>query len=497
VSSFPETIPELLEWRAARAPDRAWLSFEGDSWTLQDVVDRVERFATGLAERGVTRGDRVALLLGNRPEALFAWLGANRIGAIAMPLNHALKPPELAALLLLARPRVFVVDEHHALADGAIGELADDAKPVLVGAAELGAAGRGAPRADVSGDDVAVLIATSGTTGAPKAVMQTHRTYTLTAEAFPAWLGLTETDRLLAALPLFHINAQAYSVMGALGAGAGLTLLPRFSASRFWDDVRRTGATEFNAVGAMLHILLKGEARASDHDHALRVCYAALALPEAQHRAFEDRFGARLVVGYGMSETTFGTVWPIGEYPPYETMGKLRQHPRLGAINRARVVRDDGTDAGDGETGELWLANPATMAGYWNDPAQTAAALRDGWLHTGDLVRRDADGTFTFVARRKEVIRRRGENVAAAEIENVLLAHPSVAEAAAVGVASDLGEDEIVAYVAPRAGVTLDVDALREWARERLADFKVPAVFHVRDALPRTATERVAKHLLK
>jgi crotonobetaine/carnitine-CoA ligase len=177
-------------------------------------------------------------------------------------------------------------------------------------------------------------------------------------------------------------------------------------------------------------------------------------------------------------------------------MGRLRQHPRLGVANRARVVRDDGGDAADGEAGELWLANPATMRGYWEDPAQTAAALAGGWLHTGDVVRRDAEGFFTFVSRKKDMLRRRGENVAAAEIENVLLAHPSVGEAAAVGVPSALGEDDIVAYVAPRAGAAIDAEALREWAKARLADFKVPSRILVRDALPHTATERVAKHRL-
>jgi crotonobetaine/carnitine-CoA ligase len=348
----------------------------------------------------------------------------------------------------------------------------------------------------VAPDDVAVLIATSGTTGAPKAVEQTHRAYTLTAEAFPWWVGLGEADRLLAALPLFHINAQAYSTMGALGARASLALLPKFSASAFWSDARRLGATEVNAVGAMVHILLKTEPRATDREHGVRRVYAALALPEEQHRAFEERFGATMTVGYGMSETTFGTVWPRGEPPRYGTMGKLRQHPTLGVISRARVVRDDGSDAADGEAGELWLSSPATMRGYFGDPAATAEARDGEWLKTGDLVRRDDGGTFTFVARRKEVLRRRGENVSAAEIENVLLAHPSVREAAAVGEPSELGEDDIVAYVAAREGMTIDVDALRAWTKERLADFKVPSRFEVRDALPRTATERIAKHLL-
>ncbi|HEY8040434.1 MAG TPA: AMP-binding protein [Polyangiaceae bacterium] len=497
--AFPGTIPELLAWRAGAAHDApgAWLFFEGDSWTLPDVAGQVDRFAVGLAGRGVVHGDRVALLLGNRPEALFAWLGANALGAIAAPFNHALKAPELAALLLLTRPRVLVVGEQRELAEAACARLDETLRPALLAPDALTSAGQGAPRARVLPDDVAVLIATSGTTGAPKAVMQTHRTYTLTAEAFPAWLGLTREDRLLATLPFFHINAQAYSTMGALGAGAGLALLPRFSASRFWQDARRLGATQVNAVGAMLHILLKREPAAGDREHALRVCYAALALPEEQHRAFERRFGVALTVGYGMSETTFGTVWPLGETPRYGSMGRLRQHPRLGEVNRARVVRDDGSDAADGEAGELWLANPATMKGYWDDPAQTAAALAGGWLHTGDLVRRDAEGFYTFVARKKEMLRRRGENVAAAEIENVLLSHPSVGEAAAVGAPSELGEDEIVAYVAPREGATIDVAALRAWAGERLADFKVPSRILVRASLPRTATERVAKHKLR
>jgi crotonobetaine/carnitine-CoA ligase len=494
---FPATIPELIAWRAARATPGPWLFYQAESWTLADVVAQVDRHATGLAERGVVRGDRVAMLLGNRPETLFAWFGANRLGAIAAPLNPAHKPFELAGLFRLMRPRVLIVDEHRALAEAACALVDADVRPALVAPGDLARAGVGAPPVDVQPDDVCVLLATSGTTGAPKAVMQTHRTYALTAEAVPSWLGVGEADRMLLALPLFHINAQAYSVMGALGAGAGLAIAPRFSASRFWDDARALGATQFNAVGAMIHILLKGEPRASDRDHLVRRCYTALALPESLHRGFEERFGLSMSVGFGMSETTFGTVWPRDLPPRYGTMGRLRQHPRLGEINRARVVRDDSTEASDDETGELWLQSPATMRGYWNDPAQTAVALEGGWLHTGDLVKRDADGFFTFVSRKKDVIRRRGENVAASEIEGALLSHPTVREAAAVGVPSDLGEEDIVAYVSAQPGTTIDVDALTAWARERLADFKVPSKILVRDALPRTATERIAKHLLK
>jgi crotonobetaine/carnitine-CoA ligase len=239
--------------------------------------------------------------------------------------------------------------------------------------------------------------------------------------------------------------------------------------------------------------LLKTEPSAQDRDHSVRIVYAALALPETEHRAFEARFGVELSVGYGLSETTFGTIWPRGEPARYGSMGRLRQHPRLGVINHARLVRDDGSEVSDDEIGELWLKNPAIAECYWKMGAVTV----DGWLRTGDLVKRDRDGFFTFVSRKKDVIRRRGENIAAAEIENALLEHPAVLEAAAIGVPSELGEDEIVAYVAPRLGATIDVAELRDFVAERIAAFKVPSVVHVRDALPRTATARIAKHLLK
>jgi crotonobetaine/carnitine-CoA ligase len=497
VSDFPDTVPGLLAWRAARDPQAPWLFFEGRTWTLRDVCAEVERYAVALQARGVTKGDRVAVLLGNTPETLFSWFATNHLGAIAAIVNPAHKPAELTGIFGLVSPRVIVVDALRATVKASLDGWLSAEKPMLVAPAEL--EGKGPPPpAQAEPDDVCVLIPTSGTTGAPKAVMQTHRTYALTAEAFPDWLGLQHDDRLLAAMPLFHINAQAYSTMGALASGS-LALLRRFSASRFWEEAAALGATQFNSVGAMLHILLRVEPRRADREHTLRSCYAALALPEATHRAFEDRFGVSLSVGYGMSETTYGTIWPRGEARDaraYGTMGRLRQHPRLGEVNRARVVRDDGTEAASGEAGELWLQNPATMAGYFGDPAATARALDGGWLRTGDLVRRDERGTFTFVSRRKEMLRRRGENVAAAEIEAVLAAFPGVQEVAVVGVPSDLGEDDIVAYVVPVPGAPLESDALIAWAKSRLADFKIPRTIEVRDALPHTATGRIAKHLL-
>jgi crotonobetaine/carnitine-CoA ligase len=348
----------------------------------------------------------------------------------------------------------------------------------------------------VTPGDLAVLIPTSGTTGRSKLVMQTHRAYAMAGEGFPFWMELTPADRMMTSLPLFHINAPAYSVMGSLACGAGLILLPRFSASTFLDSARRHGATEFNAIGAMLEILMRQEPRPEDADTPLRLCYTGPAPTKERQEEMERRFGLRIVVGYAMSESPYGLIWAHGTRP-YGTLGTVRQHPRLGVVNEAKVIGTDGAVLPAGETGELLLRNPVITLGYWGMPAETAEAITsDGWLHTGDLVTRNDDGTYTFVARKKEVLRRRGENLSPAEVEEALLSHPSVLEAAVVGVPSELSEEEVKAFVVPAPGASVDFAALRAHAADLLASYKVPRFWQAIDALPHTPTTRVAKHLL-
>jgi crotonobetaine/carnitine-CoA ligase len=309
-------------------------------------------------------------------------------------------------------------------------------------------------------------------------------------------MELTAADRLMTSLPLFHINAPAYSVMGSLACGAGLILLPRFSASTFLDSARKHGATEFNAIGAMLEILMRQPARADDADTPLRLCYTGPAPARERQQEMERRFGLRIVVGYAMSESPYGLIWPRGSRP-YETLGSLRQHPRLGAINEARVVDDEGTDLPPGQAGELLLRNPVITPGYWGMPEQTGEVITsEGWLHTGDLVTADSQGTYTFVARKKEVLRRRGENLSPAEVEEALASHPSVQECAVVGVPSELSEEEVKAFVVATPGAALDFAALRSHVAALLAAYKVPRYWQAVGELPRTPTARVAKHRL-
>jgi carnitine-CoA ligase len=471
------TIPELFEAAAAEVAEKAWLIYEDEAFTYAQARERIGRAAAALAELGAGPGDLVLATARNRPEYVFTWLAAMYLGAIYVAVDPRSTEAELAGLVGQVKPKL-VVD------DGAVDGLFSRPAPPL--------AGPGPARPD----DPAVLIPTSGTTGRSKLVTQTHRAYAMAGEGFPWWLELTPDDRLMTSLPLFHINAPAYSVLGSVAARASLVLLPGFSASTFIDSARRHGATEFNAIGAMLEILMRQPERPDDADNPLRLCYTGPSPTEERQLEIERRFGLRIMCGYAMSETTYGTVWARGTRP-YGTLGSIRQHPTLGEVNEGRVMRD-GREVATGEVGELQLRNPAVMQGYWGMPEETSRVLiEDGWLRTGDLVRDNGDGTLTFVGREKEVIRRRGENVAPAEIEEVLMSHPDVLEAAAVGVPSELSEEEIKAFVVVRDPASSELPAIRAWAAERLTRFKVPRYLEAVADLPHTPTGRVVKHRLE
>jgi crotonobetaine/carnitine-CoA ligase len=520
---YDGTIPKLLDQAASRDPGGTWLRADGGSLSFAAAAALTGAAAQGLRDAGIGRGDLVMVTARTTPPYLLCWLALASLGAVTVPVNPRSAPAELAGLAAQVRPRLLITD-------AGLSELAGAAGPAgaggPAGAPELGvadvsslvpdwtvplsaaAAGSASlPGAAVGPDDLAVLIPTSGTTGRSKLVMQTHRGYAMAGEGFPYWMELTAADRLMTSLPLFHINAPAYSVMGSLACGAGLVLLPRFSASTFLDSARRFGATEFNAIGAMLEILMRQPERPDDASSPLRLCYTGPAPERARQEEIESRLGLRIVVGYAMSESPYGLIWARGTRP-FGTLGSVRQHPVLGTVNEARVVPagDDGDedegasgtarDLGPGETGELLLRNPVVTPGYWEMPEETARALRGGWLHTGDLVTVGDDGTYTFVGRRKEVLRRRGENLSPLAVEEVLDTHPAVLESAVVGVPSDLSEEEVKAFVVAAPGTRPDFAELRAFAAGRLAAFKVPRYWQLIEELPRTPTARLAKHRL-
>ena len=495
-----DTIPGLLAATAERDPGGTWLRTDEGSLTFGAAAGRVAVLVERLRESGVDRGDLVVVTARTTPSYVLCWLALATLGAVSVPTDPTGTTDELSALVGQVRPRALVTDT--ALMPAARSATTGTAPArVLDLDALLGdwraepTAWKGTLPAHVAPDDLAVLLPTSGTTGRSKLVMQTHRAYAMAGEGFPYWMDLTSDDRLMTTLPLFHVNAPAYSVLGSLAAGAGLVLLPRFSASTFLDSARRLGATEFNAIGAMLEILMRQPARADDAETDLRLCYTGPSPARDWQEAFEERFGLRVVCGYALSESPYGLIWRHGTRP-FGTLGSPRQHPTLGTVNEVRVVDDEGRDLGPGQTGELLLRNPTVTPGYWQMPEETAATVVDGWLHSGDLVTANPDGTYTFVARRKEVLRRRGQNLSPLEVEDAITAHPDVLEAAVVAVPSELTEDEVKAFVVPVPGRDLDLDALRAWTAQRLSAFKVPRFWQALGALPRTPTSRVAKHRL-
>jgi crotonobetaine/carnitine-CoA ligase len=489
------TIPNLLDAAVEAAGAKTWLLHEDRSFTYEEAAAQVRAGAAGLAARGVGRGDLVLATMRNTPEYLFTWLALMRLGAILVAANPAGSESELAGLLAQTEPRLVVRDS--------------DVDGLFKGRGAGGGTEAVPPGPGLRPEDPAVLIPTSGTTGRSKLVTQTHLAYVMAGEGFPWWLELTENDRLMTSLPLFHINAPAYSVLGSLTARASLVLLPRFSPSTFLDFARRYGATEFNAIGAMLEMLMRQPERPDDADNPVRLCYTGPSPTKERQLEIEARFGFRIVCGYALSESPYGLIWRHGTRP-YGTLGSIRQHPTLGEVNEGRVLID-GRPAQPGEVGELELRNPAVMKGYWGMPEETDRVLRpDGWLRTGDLVEVGADGTFTFVGRQKEVIRRRGENLAPGEVEDALAAHPDVVEAAVIGVPSELSEEEVKAFVVLRGapagtsgsggakepGRRADLAALHDFLGRRLTRFKVPRYLEVVDELPHTPTGRVAKHQL-
>jgi crotonobetaine/carnitine-CoA ligase len=501
----------FLDRACSSAGSSVFLHFRGREWTYADLGDITDGAAAAWWGLGLRPGSRVAMLLPNGPEHLFSWLSVVKLGAVAAPIHPDASPPEVAAALDLLQPEALVYDtvlaERLSASSAFLNRMpirvvAGDASPngargtPTVHLEEILAA-RGALRGvQAPGpEQVAEILTTSGTTGRPKAVMQTHRTSVITGEAFAHWLGLSPNDRLSTCLPMSHINARSYSTLGAIAARATLAVERRFSASRFWQWIVASEATQTNAIGAMLHILLRQPPGPDDRRHGLRLIYAAPALGEEAHEAFERRFATRVVIGYGLTESTFGFIHPLERERKLGSMGRPRRHPHPDVPAEVRLVTD-GRDAQVDEPGEIWLRNPASCLGYLDDEEQTRATLEGGWVHTGDVARRDAEGFYTFVGRMKHIIRRRGENLSPAEVEAVLESHPDVVEAAVIGVPSPLGEEDVRAYVVLRDGDGAKLDELRHFCAARLAPFKVPGEFRIVDKLPRTPTQRIAYHLL-
>ncbi len=499
-------IRDFLEDAARDVPDDTFLVYGEESITYAEFNRRVDLAAAAWHKLGVRKGDRVAFMLENRPEFLQCWLGLAKLGAIVVAINTRWQRGEVDYFLGLTEPAFALVGAPFRDTFRHSAERASSLRAVytfgadpdyLDFAALLQMPSGEVPPVPLRAGDLISFISTSGTTGRPKAVMQTHGNYVLTGEGYTRWVELRHGERIYLCLPLFHINSQAYTVMGAIAARATIVLVERFSASRFWADMNRYEVNVFNHIGSMLVALANRDPAPDERSHRVRLTYGGPALEAPVRERIEDRFGLTVISGIGMSETTYGLMEPLHEARRSATLGRPRQHldPRI--VNEARVVDEQGNDVRPNEVGELIFRSPVQMKGYYRDPEQTAAVLRDGWLYTGDLVRQDEDGYFYFVDRKKDIIRVKGENVASSEVERTLNGHPAVLESAVVGIPSVMTDEEIVAFVVLRPQVTATGDELVAWCRSELASFKVPGHLWIEHSLPKTETLRPEKHRLR
>ncbi|KMY68037.1 hypothetical protein AAU61_09485 [Desulfocarbo indianensis] len=497
------TIHALVARQAERYGQREFLRCGEASFSFADLQQKSRQTAAGLQALGIGKGDKVGILMGNRPEYLFCWFGLSMLGAIEVPINIAHRGKLLSYMLDQADCTAVVVEAPLLeRLTGALPELTKLKRVVVVDKPEQMPAGLPGPAiyqeiADNDGnfDDAEVIwsdpfgiMFTSGTTGPSKGALMPQNYALYMGEMVSTMGDYGEKDCLYNALPLFHGNAQFLSTMPALMSGARMVLAPHFSASRFWDEVRANSCTEFNYIGSIVPILLKAEPRADDADNPLRLMIGAGCPPDL-FDVVEKRFGLVLVEGYGMSELGLPVVNSVHDR-------------KKGTIGRAapgyqvKVVDDNDLEAGDGVAGELIVRpqHPFTMMlEYYRMPQATMESWRDLWFRTGDYVIRKSDGSYVFVDRKKDALRRGGENISSFEVEAIINSHPAVMECAAVAAKSELAEDEVMVCLVLKPGHELAAQELLDYCQANMAYFMVPRYLRFMEALPKTPTLRVQK----
>ncbi|MGH7812959.1 MAG: AMP-binding protein [Candidatus Binataceae bacterium] len=494
----PGAIERLIRSRAGQHPKEVWLKFKDREFTWEQAIANMNRAANGLLALGVKPDDRVAIMMGNRPEFIWLYFGIGFIGAASVPINtsqrgatlhHILADSDSAAVIFEEPLRSAVLSvkgsvpglKRAIVADGPAGGGADLTLEKLLSGSDRD------PELDADRSGGGSIMYTSGTTGPPKGVVAKAADGQSLAAVLAA-TGVKAGETMYTALPLFHGNALMISGVGSIVLDAKFAVGERFSASRFWDDCRKYGAVEFNTLGGMLSILLKQPPKPSDRDHRVRTVLSA-ACPPAAWKEFEDRFGVRIVEFYGMVDSPGLLLNDTGRVG---SMGKP-----VGGVE-FRVVDDNDNPVPAGKAGELVFRHPlGQLSQYHKLPDATAEAYRGGWFHSGDLAKLDEDGFFYFCGRKKASIRRRGENISAWEIETALNQHSAVLESAAYAVPSELGEDEVKVAVVLKEGARLEPAELIEFCKNRMAYYAVPRYVEFLNELPKTGTQRIQYAALK
>jgi len=498
------TLPEELRRAAAEAPDKPFIRMLQGEWTYRQVDQDSDRVAAGLQGLGVARGDTVSLLLPNSIAFALAWFASAKLGAVTAPVNTAFRGAVLASAIDLVQSRLLIV--HASL----LAQL-DEVRPQLATVRQVvvveGLPGPDAiawdsllhhdappplPEPPANFSDLTLLLYTSGTTGRSKAAMISHRYVLRQGQGVADGLGLRADDVLYCPYPMFHMDSAIMTIAPALVLRAVAAIGERFSVSRYWDEVRALQATVFDFMGATLTMLWKQPPGPQDRAHRARLGWG-VPMPEWAPQ-FEERFGCRLVELYGSTE--MGAIIftpPDGPRRP-GSCGKP-----MGPWE-VQLQDEDGFPVPAGTPGELVVRStePSVLTdGYWAMPEATLAAWRNQWFHTGDVLKADAEGWLYFIGRRKDMVRRRGENISAAEVEMVIESHPEILECAVYGVPSDMTEEDVMVSAVRREGSLLSGQALTDWCQTRMARFMVPRYVRFLPSLPKTPTDKVEKFHLQ
>ncbi len=512
------TVLAALTERLASDPDGPYLEFsnsDGDivALTASEMDRESNHLAHTLRELGVVHGDRVATLLDNRAEQVISFFAVLKLGAVQVPINTAYKGEFLRHQLADSGAKVFFVQGD--FASRAVEVIGDDTTPALTHCITVDppdavidarptiswqdalAAGSNAPidGITVRPGDLACFIYTAGTTGPSKGCMLSHNYIVSLADQIArAWQRRAD-DVVMTPLPLFHFNAISVCVVGTLLTGGRASIVRRFSVSNFWPEIKRMGATMVSMLGSPAILIANADDHPDQQGHRLRLC-AAAPMPPDTDRLWQQRFGCKTFsAGYGLTEASLISMLAAGEPNKPGAAGK----PNLVEFD-VRLVDDDDVEVAPGEVGEIVCRpnGPNLMfAGYWNRPDSTVEATSNLWFHTGDLGRIDEDGFIYFVDRKKDALRRRGENISSFEMEKVLYSHAAIKDVAVHAVPSPIGEDDVKVTAVLQDDARVSEEELCRWVAERVPYFAIPRYVEFRDDLPRNPVGRVLKYQLR
>lgn len=505
------TVYKLLREKANQHPDKLFLLFKEKKYTYKEILNKTNQTARLLIRSGVNKGDRVSVFIDNCPEFYFLWYGCAAIGAILVPLNTASTAHELEYFLSHSESKLLIIDEQY-LSDKLEQVIhSSPVKQVFVlnhrrlqhkYSDFLSEASKQnvdeCTGIEVEPQDVCCIMYTSGTTAKPKGVLITHHNYIFAGETSVRNQWLTPEDRYLIFLPLFHANSQYYTSMASLCVGATIVLLPRFSASTFWNDVQYYKPTVSSFVATVIKILLHRPVSNAERHNSLRQAGYGLFVTKEELERFEKRFNMKLFQWYGMTESiTTNIVTPLFDKRRYDQTTNIVALGKPSLGQEVKIIDENDNEVPCGKVGQIIIKSPSLMKGYYKNQTATQETLRDGWLYTGDNGYKNEEGYIWFVDRNKDIIKRAGENISSLEIENVLNDHPFVEDSAVISVPDQMREEAVKAFIKLLPGKYLSVEELREYCKERLSYFKVPQYYEFVDEFPRTSIGKIQKNILK